>query len=218
MNPSLPAKSQYSIKDQAKSDRATCFIGRGSPRSSTHAYMLAWGQRANISFYRPEDTAFVSAEGDRVGRLEPDFVELSLACRAGITFITDVPHHRARDFNVGERQVAQFLVSRDYHEIAPGVWEPMTEHGTIRKWMEVFDTWAQCKTEEQIIAGLEKKGFKPYFLKDMPSISREPGINLVDPGDHLHIPYVMDHKVVWGPNGMVAFTSAGDIIHAVHSI
>ena len=45
-------------KDQAKSDKATKFIGQGSPRSSTAAYAKAWGERANSGTYSASDTVF----------------------------------------------------------------------------------------------------------------------------------------------------------------
>lgn len=121
----LPVTSRYTGKDQAKSDKATKFIGRGSSRSSTAAYAKAWGDKANTSAtwgYTEDDVVFVNAEGARSGRLPPDFTELQHAINAGCTFITDTPYHRARPYNLGEREVAQYLTLHGYKEHQPGVW------------------------------------------------------------------------------------------------
>lgn len=123
----LGSTSYYGIKDQEKSDRASCFIGRGSPASSTRKYMLAWGLLANKGSYSPEDVVFISAEGARGGRLDPDLVEISLACKAGASMVTDTLHDRTRAYNVGERQVANFLLSQGYVETEPGFWTPGKE-------------------------------------------------------------------------------------------
>ena len=120
----LPKTSPYTAKDQAKSDKATCFIGRGSPRSSTTAYAKAWGDKANKGAYTSDDVVFVSAEGNRGGRMQPDLVELGKAMDAGATLIADTSYHRARPYNVGEREVAHFLEAHGYQETTPGIWSP----------------------------------------------------------------------------------------------
>lgn len=122
MKVTLPITSPYTAKDQAKSDQATCFIGQGSPRSSTATYARAWGERANKGAYSPDDIVFVSAEGNRSGRMDPPFDELLLAMEAGATLITDPPHHRARTYNIGERLVAAYLRQYGYVETSPGRW------------------------------------------------------------------------------------------------
>lgn len=116
-------KSRFFAKDQAKARRATKFIGRGSNSSSTNAYAKACDPFANCGAYTGDDIVFVSAEGGRSGRLDPDFEELLLACRSGCAFITDDLSNRTRRYNVGERQVAAFLVSRGCRETAPGFWQ-----------------------------------------------------------------------------------------------
>lgn len=120
----LTAKSPFVGKDQKKADRATKFIGRGSPRSSTAQYAKDFGDRANTGSYTAADSVFVSAEGNREGRIDPDFEELGKAAQAGATFITDGKADRQRDYNVGERQVAEFLAKQGYAEVAPGEWKP----------------------------------------------------------------------------------------------
>jgi hypothetical protein len=118
----LPITGPYTAKDQLKSDRATCFIGRGSERSSTRQYALAWGERANKGLYSPEDVVFVSAEGARFGALQPDFKEIRAAMEVGASFITDDAPNRARAYNSGERMVATYLQHNGYTETKPGLW------------------------------------------------------------------------------------------------
>lgn len=116
-------KSRFFAKDQAKARNATKFIGRGSPSSSTNAYAKACGPLANSGQYDPDDIVFISAEGARSGRLNPDFSEIATACHSQCSFITDDRHNRQRKYNIGERQVAAFLVSRGYRETGPGYWQ-----------------------------------------------------------------------------------------------
>jgi hypothetical protein len=120
----LPKTGMFTTKDQGKSDKANLFIGRGSEGSSTAKYAQAWGDRANAGVYQRGDVVFVSANGVRPGRLLPDFVEIGKAEKAGVTFITDNLPNRQREFNVGEREVAQFLRKHGYTETAPGEWKP----------------------------------------------------------------------------------------------
>ena len=123
----LPAVSPYTYKDQIKSDRANCFIGRGSSRSSTNAYAKAWGERANKGSYTAKDVVFLSVEGARKGRISFDPTELLKAIHASATIITDVPHHRNRPYNVGEQEAARFLISNGYVETEPGIWEKASD-------------------------------------------------------------------------------------------
>lgn len=118
----LPITGPYTAKDQNKSDRATKFIGRGSPGSSTAAYARAWGDRANCGEYNKSDVVFVSSNGARPRRIEPQWGEIAIAVLAGATILTDVPSDRARGFNVGEREVATFLNKHGYAEVQPGTW------------------------------------------------------------------------------------------------
>lgn len=122
--PKLNGRSPYLAKDQAKSDQATKFIGRGSSASSTAAYAKAWGDRANTGTYTADDVVFVSAEGARTGRVAVDTAELGKAVKARATIITDVAADRNRSYNVGEREVAAFLSANGYAETARGRWTP----------------------------------------------------------------------------------------------
>jgi len=120
--PSLPHTSPYTFKDQQKWDRANKMIGRGSARSSTHRYAQALGSLANCGSYQASDVVFVSAEGNRGGRIGTDFSELQRAIDAGASFVTDVAAQRNTSYNIGEREVANFLMSKDYSDDGSGMW------------------------------------------------------------------------------------------------
>ena len=125
MNIKLKGRSPYLAKDQVKADDCNKFIGQGSSVSSTNSYRLSYGVLANCGEYKPNDVVFVSAEGNRRGRLEPPYEELKIACKAEVTFITDILLHRNRQYNVGEREVATFLETQGYWEVdSYGLWQP----------------------------------------------------------------------------------------------
>ncbi|MGV8863306.1 MAG: hypothetical protein ACOH2T_19330, partial [Pseudomonas sp.] len=123
----LPVTGKYTAKDQAKSDQANKFIGRGSENSSTTKYAQAWGVDANSGKYVSTDTVFVSAEGRRTGRAAPDFTEIQRAVDAGATIVTDNKANRERPYNLGEREVATYLTEQGY--------------------VDNNGTWAQAKQE-----------------------------------------------------------------------
>lgn len=126
----LTGTSPYLAKDQRKADRATKFIGRGSPRSSTAQYAKDFGAIANSGTYYADDVVFISAEGNRADRMQPDFAEIQEAMSAGATILTDDADNRNRSYNVGERQVADYLSRNGYAETAPGEWTPAQNSAT----------------------------------------------------------------------------------------
>lgn len=122
----IKTTNPYFKKDLQKAVNATKFIGRGSIASSTNKYMLAAGKLANCSLYDSNDIIFVSVEGQRMGRLEPDFEELNLAIEAKATFIMDTEADRNRPYNMGERQVAAYLKKHGYMDNnGNGIWKPI---------------------------------------------------------------------------------------------
>lgn len=114
----------YTAKDQVKSDKATQFIGIGAVGSSTHQYMLDWGNRANTGKYTREDVVFISINGKRFNRIGFSAIKslVDMAIQAKSNFVTDSPYHRNRSSNIGEREVAQYLESNGYQEINAGYW------------------------------------------------------------------------------------------------
>ncbi|MBT0671100.1 hypothetical protein HT136_22260 [Novosphingobium profundi] len=119
-------KTAYFGKDARKAAAATKFIGRGSALSSTAAYARACGDLSNCHAYTREDVVMISAEGNRRGRLTPDFTEIDLAIAARSRFITDCREDRERAYNIGEREVARYLAHHGYREYAGGHWMPQT--------------------------------------------------------------------------------------------
>jgi hypothetical protein len=116
------ATNPYAQKDLKKARTATKFIGRGSAASSTNRYRQAAGDLANCGQYAAGDVVFVSAEGDRKGRLAVDHHELTRAVCAGAAFVTDSDYDRNRHYNVGEREVANLLSVCGYADNGTGYW------------------------------------------------------------------------------------------------
>ena len=156
----LPRTGPYTAKDQAKSDKANKFIGRGAPGSSTAAYAEAWGDRANTGVYASDDVVFISVNGNRRGALTPPWPEIKKAMSAGATLITDAPADRARAFNTGERAVAGFLGSNGYAETAPGTWTPEQRGARVRRQSFVgakADPEGAARAQEALDSGVAAK-------------------------------------------------------------
>ena len=92
------------------------------------------------------------------------------------------------------------------------------DNALILGWMERFDKWAQAKSMKDIIQALHSREYRPYTVDEAPAILSERGYVLVESGPQLHIPFVLNHKVVWGGNGMVAISPSQTIIPATHTI
>lgn len=122
----LTVTGPYTAKDQRKADLANKFIGRGSARSSTNSYARDFGEHANCGEYTAKDVVFISAEGNRGGRLTPDLTEIAKAIEARAMLVTDSPYDRMRPYNLGEREVCFYLSNNGYHEIRDGRWTPAT--------------------------------------------------------------------------------------------
>ncbi len=112
--------STWSTKDQHKADICTKFIGRGSVRSSTNRYRMAFAEKqlANTSEYNENDIVFVSVEGNRKGRFSFDRIknEVILALNAKAVIVCDNDYNRNRSYNVGERELYEFLIQQGYVE------------------------------------------------------------------------------------------------------
>lgn len=117
-------KSPYFGKDKVKFAKANKLISRGSNNSSSKAYAIAAGDKANVGNYKSTDVVGISVEGKRAGRLSPDFKEIKKAIDAKATFITDNKYNRNREYNIGEREVVEYLNKNNYHEVKDGVWIP----------------------------------------------------------------------------------------------
>ncbi|MGL4616501.1 MAG: hypothetical protein ACRCVV_21940 [Shewanella sp.] len=112
----LPMREHYYYdKDKVKAAPANKFIGRGSEPSSTNWYATNLPKEiVNCGVYEKTDIVFISSEGNRPNRIPIDKNEITLAAKAGVRFITDTSAHRARGFNVGEREATALLESLGY--------------------------------------------------------------------------------------------------------
>ena len=160
----LPGQSRYKAKDQAKSDKANKFIGYGAKGSSTAKYREAWGERGNTRTYTGSDVVFVSVNGrrkDRVkfkleGRQSLAQQELQLALNAGATIITDNRADRTRGYNIGEREVAEFLTNNNYSENnGDGVWRP-TQPTAQPTQLELFESDPATQTPSAEVRKVEE--------------------------------------------------------------
>ena len=127
--PKLTIRNSFGYKDQMKADISNKFIGRGSAASSTNQYAKDYGDKANTGDYLSSDVVFISAEGNRTGRLLPDVTEIVKACEAGATLVTDSPYHRNRQYNVGERFVADLLIKQGCEEFIHTNYSTWKSHG-----------------------------------------------------------------------------------------
>jgi hypothetical protein len=125
----LTIRNSFGYKDQMKADISNKFIGRGSAASSTNQYAKDYGDKANTGNYVSSDVVFISAEGNRTGRLLPDVTEIVKACEAGATLVTDSPYHRNRQYNVGERFVADLLIKQGCEEFIHTNYSTWKSHG-----------------------------------------------------------------------------------------
>jgi hypothetical protein len=58
---------------------------------------------------------FISAEGNRPGRLDPDWKEIDKAIEARAKIVVDNEANRNRSYNLGERQVREYLSDNGYY-------------------------------------------------------------------------------------------------------
>lgn len=128
--PATARNAKYVDKDNRKANLCTKFIGRGSSKSSTESYRKYFSSQTDIPVnsqeYSENDIVFISAEGNRVNRIKPDFELIRKAADSSVVFLTDIPYHRNREYNIGEREVAEFLLSNGYTEYADGIWSKLS--------------------------------------------------------------------------------------------
>lgn len=120
------------LKDHQKALVATKFIGVGTADSSTDIYRRAFSEigLANTSDYTSTDIVFISINGRRNGRVLVDTVASQIKCamNAKATLICDNERVRRVPYNVGERELAQFLSDNNYIQVEDGefysTWRP----------------------------------------------------------------------------------------------
>lgn len=145
----LPVTGKYTAKDQEKANKASKFIGRGAPGSSTDVYAKAYGNLANSGTYTAADVVFVSVNGSRADRVEANYDEIGLAMEAGATILTDKQADRDRPYNkVGEGAVAEYLAINGYVEVKPGEWVPASK---------AFNESKSTSSIAKVISAISKK-------------------------------------------------------------
>jgi hypothetical protein len=116
----LTTKSIYTAKDQKKADISQSFIGIGAEGSSTDIYRSNYGLMANKLNYAETEKVFVSINGNRKDAVKIEAIQIYLmaAINAKAWFVTDNLLNRNRDYNSGERELAEFLKKNFYVEDA----------------------------------------------------------------------------------------------------
>lgn len=105
--------SQWGAKDQIKATLASCFVGRGSGKSSTNKYRQICSGFLH-SEYLSDDLVFVSVEGARQGRIPLDTLEVDKVIAPGASIICDNTVNRNRTYNVGERELFEYITQQNY--------------------------------------------------------------------------------------------------------
>jgi hypothetical protein len=115
------SSSPYAKKDIKKFWKCTKLISKGVKGSSSFYYSRH--PKANIGNYNEKDIVGISVNGKRFGRLKFDKQQIDEAIKANVCFVTDNPYDRNRDYNIGEREVADYLTKNGYKETNPGFWQ-----------------------------------------------------------------------------------------------
>ena len=112
--------SYYNDKDKAKFMKCTKLISRGVTGSSSDKYAKGLIldidiHNINVTTYTTDDIVGISVNGARANRVSFDRHLVDLAIKANVKyFITDNLYNRNRSFNVGEREVAEYLTANNY--------------------------------------------------------------------------------------------------------
>ena len=107
----------WNEKDRVKFLICNKIITRGVKGSSSYRYITEYankGLKVNCGEYLPGDAVGVSINGKRNGRLSFDASEVLLALDAGSVIVKDNTFHSSRHFNIGERELTEFLLANGY--------------------------------------------------------------------------------------------------------
>ena len=119
----------YQDKDAIKFAGCNKLITRGAVGSSSHKYMFRhYEWEINPGHYTCDDIVGVSVNGNRKDRISFDSDEVYKAIEAGATIITDNNANRYRAYNIGERELAKFLIDWEYgyyDHPKGGIWKPI---------------------------------------------------------------------------------------------
>ena len=124
------AETKFQLKDAEKFSKCNKLISRGCPGSSSYVYgeilkSAMLGIRLNFGSYCENDIVAISVNGLRVRRIKFDRNEVGLAMLSRCTIVTDDIRDRMRAYNIGEREVAEYLFLNGYRDtFGNGLWNP----------------------------------------------------------------------------------------------
>lgn len=111
----------YYDKDKVKFSVCDKLISRGATGSSSDKYskdstLLNFSPNSiNTTSYTNSDVVGISVNGKRPNRKTFDKELVDLAIEANVfSFVTDNSYNRNRYFNIGEREIAQYLIDQGY--------------------------------------------------------------------------------------------------------
>ncbi len=104
-------------KDQKTADIADAYIGIGAIGSSTEMY-AQYFDKVNSKEYVPYEIVFVSINGKRPNSVGiSQYIKLlDAAVQQRVVFCSDNPSNRNRDYNTGERHLAEYYTHNGYTE------------------------------------------------------------------------------------------------------
>jgi hypothetical protein len=116
--------NKYLDKDVKKFSICNKLISQGSTGSSSHRYSLGELDKyrnkpliINADEYTRTDIVGVSVNGYRKDRVSFDNNLVLKAIAAGATIVKDNEYNTERKFNIGERELRDFLKENGYHLI-----------------------------------------------------------------------------------------------------
>lgn len=123
--------NKYFKKDQAKFKECTHLIAVGVVGSSSYFYSKNGIQGLNLATslatVNGDSIVGISTNGDRPDRKLFPTTVLDYLIGLGCTIITDNLYHRSRPYNIGEREVAEYLANNGYKcrdTTKNGIWRP----------------------------------------------------------------------------------------------
>lgn len=135
--PNAEIELKYLAKDKTKFKHCTKLITRGVAGSASSIYSRKLFfpvsfKNINSTTYTSEDVVGISVNGNRPDRETFDKALVEAAADAGATFVTDSAKHTQRSYNIGEREVQDFLETLGY----------------VRRDMFVRTVWTPAGTEK----------------------------------------------------------------------
>lgn len=119
-----PSAAKWADKEVSKFNVATQAISDGTNNSTAGFVKDFYGDKANTGTYTKDDVIYLSANGNRTGRVVPvkngvlqgEYKNIDKAIEAGAKFVADTGKHIASTgkYNVGEVELAEYLQSKGY--------------------------------------------------------------------------------------------------------